>query len=162
MLNLNHIEDFIENREAHEDYYTVMEEYSNTELFQEIIHFMDIKYPNWKTNSGIGFWAAEFVHSNIQNNEYLLDRNEYSFRIMLENLYQELVYDYERMKSSFNMVYRDALLNDFENYYEDELEENNYLSEDEYSIFYDNLLSAFKIEHLKIVTYNFEDDIIVL
>jgi hypothetical protein len=122
---------------------------------------MDIKYPNWKTNNGIGFWAADFVYSVIQNDEYLLDRNEYSFKNMLENLYQELVYDYERMKSNFDMVYQNVLLNDFENHYEEELEENDHLSEEDYSSFYNNLFSQFKNEHVKNVTYNFKDDIIL-
>ena len=160
MFKQEHLEDFIENRDAHEDYYTVMDEYSGTELFEEITHFMDIKHPYWKTNKGLGFWAAEFVYSAIQNNEYLLDRDEYSFKYMLENIYKELDYDYERMKSNFDMVYNNILLTDFENHHEDELEDNNHLSEEEYSKFYDNLFKAFKKEHLKIVTYNFEDDLI--
>lgn len=161
MLYQSYIEDFIENREAHEDYYSVMEEYFNTELFQEIIHFMDIKYPNWKTNGGIGFWAAEFVNSAIQNNEYFLDRDEFSFKEMLVNLYEELDYDYERMKSNFDMVYNNVLFMDFENHYEDELEENNHLSEVDYTLFYNNLYATFKKEHLKIITYNFEDSLII-
>lgn len=138
-----------------------MEEYSNTELFKEIIHFIDIKYPEWKTNNGIGFWAGEFVCTVILNNEYLQDRDEYSFREMCETLYKELDVHYNKTKSSFDFIYKDVLFRDFEIKYDEELEENEHLSEAEYSVFYDNLYADFKKEHLKIVTYNFKDDLIL-
>lgn len=38
-----------------------MNEYSETELFNEIIHFMGISFPEWKTNRGIGFSTTEFI-----------------------------------------------------------------------------------------------------
>ena len=43
-----------------------MEEYSGTELFREIIHFMDISFPEWKTNREIGLSAAEFISYCIE------------------------------------------------------------------------------------------------
>ncbi|WJS93877.1 hypothetical protein NYQ10_17465 [Flavobacterium johnsoniae] len=37
------------------EYYDLMNEHSETELFTEIIHFMDMSFPEWKTNRGLGF-----------------------------------------------------------------------------------------------------------
>ena len=38
-----------------------MNEYSETELFKEIIHFMDMSFPEWKTNRSLGFTSIDFI-----------------------------------------------------------------------------------------------------
>ncbi len=43
------------------EYYDLMNEHSEKELFNEIIHFRGISFPLWKTNRGIGFSATEYI-----------------------------------------------------------------------------------------------------
>ncbi|WP_272023610.1 hypothetical protein [Olleya namhaensis] len=56
-----------------------MEEYSHLEIYKETIHFMDLAFPEWTTNKGVGFWAAEFILTSILNLEHLYEENSYSF-----------------------------------------------------------------------------------
>lgn len=62
--------DFLDYQEKHRDYFLLINEYSGTELYKEIIHFMNLAFPEWTSNAGIGRWAAEFVLRAIQNIEY--------------------------------------------------------------------------------------------
>ena len=151
-------EEYTQNREEHEDYYTIMEEYSQTELFEEIIHFMDIAFPEWKSNKGIGFWAGEFVLTAILNNDHLEDRTVCTQREMLIDLYLELVSEYKNTKAQYEFIVFESIINKFENDKEFELEENEHLSVKEYSVFYDELFSEYKKLKLEEVTYNFEDE----
>ena len=160
MLNQFHFEEFLDNREMHMDYYTVMEQYNETELLYEILHFMDLAFPEWKSNKGIGTWAGEFVLSIIENNEYLDDREEYTFKEMLTNLYIELADRYSDMQVEYSFAFDDRLISQFNIDKEFELKEKEHLPFEEYSVFYDKLFFEYKSEKLGYVTYNFRDDLI--
>lgn len=54
-MDLNyHYQNFIDNREHHYEYYLLMEEYSHTPLFKQMIVFMNTTFPEWKTHNGVG------------------------------------------------------------------------------------------------------------
>lgn len=160
MINQFHFEEFIQNREDHKDYYTLMEEYKGTELFYETLHFMDLAFPEWKSNKGIGTWAGEFVLLIIENNEYLDDREEYTFKEMLTNLYIDLADRYSDMQVEYRFAFDDRIISQFNNDKEFELNEKEHLPFKEYSVFYDMLFLEYKNEKLEKVTYNFKDDLI--
>jgi hypothetical protein len=76
----------------------LMAEHSGTELFKEIIHFMDISFPEWKTNRGIGFSAAEFILHCIEFlSQCNLEKREDEFSCeSMKTLYLSVAEDYQR------------------------------------------------------------------
>lgn len=155
MLTTSDIEDYHNHLEQHEDYIFLMGNYSHTEIYKEIIHFMDIAFPEWTSNNGIGFWAAEFVLSAIQNLEHLYGESNFSTFEVLKQLYLNLVDDYESFKSEFYFVIKDAIINNFEIEYNDLLDENEHLPENDFRAFYDALYNPYKVKVLNKITYNF-------
>ena len=154
------INEYIDNREQHQDYYTLIEEYYETELFKEIIHFMNIAFPEWKTNKGIGFWAGEFILNSILNNEYLTDVEEFSQRDLLITLYAELEIEYKKCKNQYTFVFNDSILDEFNIECKILLDEKEHLNDLEYSIFYNQLFYKFKSKKLLKITYDFESELI--
>tara|TARA_B110000208_G_scaffold170579_1_gene212271 strand:- start:89372 stop:89851 length:480 start_codon:yes stop_codon:yes gene_type:complete len=154
------INEYIDNREQHQDYYTLIEEYYETELFKEIIHFMNIAFPEWKTNKGIGFWAGEFILNSILNNEYLTDVEEFSQRDLLITLYSELEIEYKKCKNQYTFVFNDSIMDEFNIECKILLDEKEHLNDLEYSIFYNQLFYKFKSKKLLKITYDFESELI--
>lgn len=134
-----------------------MGEYSHIEIFNEIIHFMDLAFPEWSTNKGVGFWAAEFVLTAIQNLEHLYEESGLSSFEVLKELYLNLVCDYKNYKSQFSFALSDSILNDFEIEHDELLDENEHLSKEDYKVFYDKIYNAYQEKYLNKVTYVFLD-----
>ncbi|MBW2961954.1 hypothetical protein [Mesonia aestuariivivens] len=162
MFNYTDVEDFMENRDLHEDYYTLMEEYTGTSIYKEIIHFMYLAFPNWTSNRGIGSMAAEFVLSNIENLEYL-DEDAINSKESLETIYLELVKRYHSFKKTFDFSDYTRLNNEFEQEYEEELQDIEHLNIEDSEKARDELYMKFEKEYLSKVTYNFidEDELII-
>lgn len=107
------------------EYYNLMNEHSESELFKEIIHFMDISFPEWKTNRGIGFSAVEFIihsidflkHCNLEKRDNALNRES------LETLYLSVAEDYDRFKKEYQFIFSSFALEKFHTELEDELED---------------------------------------
>lgn len=150
---------YYDNREQHASYYELMEDCPNNELFEEILLFMDASFPDWKTNNNLGYWAADFVLDMV--NLYDSQDATISFREMLVNLYPDLAEEYNSRKLDYNFTFKESILQLFENNYEEELEENNHLSEKDYNAWYDNLYNSLLNERLKETPYNFIDDFVI-
>lgn len=157
MFSISEIQDYHDHLDQHQDYITLMEEYSHLEIYKETIHFMDIAFPNWTTNRGIGFWAAEFVLTSIQNLEHLYNETNSSSFETLKELYLNLVDDYENSKSQFSFAISNKILKDFELEYNVLLDENEQLPKNDFNALYDDIFNSYKIKTLNKITYNFTD-----
>lgn len=155
MFNYNHIEDFIDDRINHEDYYTLIEEYANTEIYNEIIHFMYLAFPDWNTNKGIGSWAAEFVLTSIRNLEYVHENEQTSYSDKLKDIYISLVDSYDDCKSMYQLSQTTRIVDVFENEYEGEIESISPIQKESYDLEWDKLYEAFKKEYLTHTAYDF-------
>lgn len=136
-----------------EQYYKLMHEYSGTELFKEIINFMDLSFPEWKTNQGIGFSAAEFILHCI---EFLgrcnlsIDNEELNYE-SLKTLYLSVAEDYQRFKTEYQFIFSSFALEKFTSEYADEIEDE-YLTDFRYNYLYDTFLN----HQLEKVIYDFK------
>ena len=155
MLTHYDILDYQDYLDEHEDYLHLMEEYSHTEIFIEIIHFMDIAFPEWITNKGVGFWAAEFVLTSIQNFEHLYEQPDFSSFEILKELYLNLVAEYRNSKISFSYVVKNAILDDFDIAHGEYLEENEHLPEHDFDALYKDLFNTYEEKYMEKIIYDF-------
>lgn len=136
-----------------EEYHELMENHSETELFKEIIHFMDISFPEWKTNKGLGFTSVEFIKYCI---DFLslcnLGRNDQVLNLKsLKTIYLSLAEDYERFRLEYQFIFSSFVLNKFTIEYEDEIEDE-YLTDFRYNCLYEFFFN----QELGKVVYDFE------
>ncbi|MFH6964695.1 hypothetical protein ACHRVK_10030 [Flavobacterium plurextorum] len=136
-----------------EEYNKLMDEYSRTELFKETIHFMDMSFPEWKTNRGIGFSSAEFIlHCMEFLSQCTLDKKNEEFNLeSLKTLYLSVAEDYQRFKTEYQFIFSSFALEKFTAKFASEIE-NEYLTDFRYN----NLYNSFLNQELEKVTYNFE------
>jgi|GEM_PF-3248066 len=157
MHRKQYIEDYQQHFDLHRDYFVLMEEYSSTELFKEMIHFMDLAFPEWTSNKGVGGWAAEFMLSNINELESFNEKENYSSLNMLKDCYLSLADDYEKTKIQYSHIMNELLIAEFNNKFETELIEKSSLLTKEYDEFYDLLFKDFQEKSLNKITYNFDE-----
>lgn len=164
-------EDYAANRENHESYYAIMEEYLGNSIFIESFRFMNDRYPEWNSNKGIGYWAGEFMLNSIQNLEYITPEEEIdltSSSVLLDEkqitlIHEELINSYERSKKEYYFWFNEKIATMFENQIEENIE-NEIIPEDyldtisieEYNKVYDD----FRDKLLSIITYDFIDELI--
>ncbi|SHM30528.1 hypothetical protein SAMN05444484_10572 [Flavobacterium chilense] len=129
-----------------------MYEHSETELFKEIIHFMDISFPEWKTNKGLGTSATEFIlHCIDFLSQCTLEKRDNEFNSeSLTILYLSLAEDYERFKTEYQFIFLDFVLEKFTNEFDEDLEDEH-LTDYRYNDLYENFLN----KELEKVTYDF-------
>lgn len=134
-------------------YETLMEEHSDTELFKELIHFMDISFPEWKTNKGLGTTATEFISDCIEffSQCTLENRDDLLNKESLTQIYFSVAEDYERYKIQYQSIFLENILEKFAVEFERELEDE-YLTDYRYNDLYDNFFN----EELEKETYNFK------
>ncbi|WP_143155047.1 hypothetical protein [Flavobacterium chilense] len=134
------------------EYYNLMYEHSETELFKEIIHFMDISFPEWKTNKGLGTSATEFIlHCIDFLSQCTLEKRDNEFNSeSLTILYLSLAEDYERFKTEYQFIFLDFVLEKFTNEFDEDLEDEH-LTDYRYNDLYENFLN----KELEKVTYDF-------
>ena len=77
---------------------------------------MEIKQWNW-------FWIGEFILTTLLNTSHLEDREEYTQRVMLIDLYSELTDEYLNTKEQYEFVFSQRVNETFEVKYEQDLEE---------------------------------------
>lgn len=134
------------------EYNNLINEHSESELFIETIHFMNLSFPEWKTNRGIGFSAVEFILHCI---DYLslcpLEKrdNELNYN-SLKTLYLSVAEDYKRFKKEYQYIFSTFALEKFHDEYESELDDE-YLTDYRYN----DLYNAFLNQELEKVTYDF-------
>lgn len=68
------------------DFMILQMEYSNTELYKEIIAFMNVAFPLWNTFEGIGNCAPQFILSTIQNLDYIDELNDKTLALIYEDI----------------------------------------------------------------------------
>lgn len=156
MLSITDFDEYYDQMETHNEYITLMEEYYETEIYTEIIHFMNIAFPEWNTNQGIGYWSAEFILTSIQNLEQLEVTETYTSKDLLEDYYKSLVEDYNRTKIEFSFSLADSILNNFNIEHQIILEENENLPKNDFNALYDDLYETYKIKVSKEITYTFQ------
>ncbi|OXB08408.1 hypothetical protein B0A81_08815 [Flavobacterium plurextorum] len=136
-----------------EQYYKLMNEYSGTELFKETIHFMNMSFPEWKTNRGIGFSAAEFIlHCMEFLNQCTMDKKDEDFNLeSLKTIYLSVAEDYQRFKTEYQFLFSSFALEKFTAEYENEIEDE-YLTDFRYN----NLFDTFLNQEIEKMTYDFK------
>ena len=140
-------------------YHAIKNEYDDSSLLKEALLFMGQAFPEWKTNSGVGTWAAEFMYETLESLGYLDDEGtEYSSFEILKNLYEVLVDNYQRKKVDYRILNRETMIKTFEAHIdiEDFDYDNEHLSVEDYIALYNMKLAEFKEKYLKIVTFNFD------
>lgn len=138
-------------------YFNLMNTHSETELFKEIIHFMNMSFPDWRTNRGIGFTAVEFVSHSIEFLSLcnLEKKDDELTRESFKTLYLSLAEDYDRFKNEYQSIFSSFVLEKFHIEYEDELEDE-YLTDVRYNYLYDDFLN----KELDKNPFNFTDVIL--
>ena len=142
-------------------YHAIKNEYDESLLLKEALLFMDQAFPEWKTNRGVGKWAAEFMYDSLESLAYLDDDDddddtEYSSFETLKNIYEVLVENYQRMKGSYSYAFNNSIFRDFDIANEDFDYDHEHLSVENYIALYKIQLADFKEEQLKIVTFDFQ------
>ncbi|MFZ2283549.1 MAG: hypothetical protein WAV86_06710 [Lutibacter sp.] len=155
-MNIHDIEDYVDDREQHQSYITLMNDYSGTEILKEAILFMDSAFPEWKTNHGVGSWAGEFMLTCIESLRYLQDETDYSSADVLKVIYAQLVYCYQKSQAGYSFAILDRISSEFKIINEDFDYDNRHLSEEDFMVLYSIKLHDFHIEYLKKVTYDFD------
>jgi hypothetical protein len=130
-----------------------MDEYSGTELFREIIYFMDISFPEWKTNRGVGFSAAEFILHCIEFlSQCNLDkRADELSRESLKTMYLSVAEDYQKFKTEYQFIFSAFALEKFTAEYEEEINDDHLTDFN-----YINLYETFLTHEIGKVTYDFK------
>ena len=159
-MKIESTRDYVDYMEQHESYSRLMEEYSQTEIFKEIINFLNITYPKWSTNHFLGSWAAEFVETTIQNLESLQDGEEHTKSEILANIQDEITNRFDDTFINYQSIFSEQLIINFESTFDDELYDNRHLPYQEYSDFYDNLFNAFEKNEKDKIIYNFKDELV--
>lgn len=151
------LEDYIDFQNKHEDYILLMEEYSRTQLFKETILFLNEAFPDWKTNKGIGSWAAEFVLHIINSNEYLEFEDSYS-KEKFKDLYEDIVFTYETFKLNYQFHLLTIIDQKVEEIYEEEfydLENDPKISFNDYLAYCKAAKEKFKETFMDEIVYDF-------
>ena len=138
-------------------YHSIKNEYDDSFILKEALLFMDEAFPEWKTNWGVGTWAAEFMYDSLESLVYLDNEDtEYSSFGILKNLYEVLADNYQRMRGRYSYAIIDTISRDFEIANEDFDYDNEHLSVENYFALYKMQLADFKEEYLKKVTFDFD------
>ena len=115
-------------QEENEEMVRLYETFYQTNIYNEIINFLDIAHPEWRKNKELGESAPEFILHIIamcEDQEYESSTVEW-----LTSLYEEIASEYERSKS-FNQSTRDtSLIKEFIS--ERAIEEDDFYIEDKY------------------------------
>ena len=79
--------------ETNQSYDLIENLYSGTVQLEEVLHFLNLAYPKWKTNGELGAFAPEFVLWILEHTEYFYKSK--SFLEYLKALYAEIVDEYD-------------------------------------------------------------------
>lgn len=94
-----------------EDYHILQNEYSGTEQLHEILHFLNLAFPKWKTHKGLGVGAPEFVLWVIDHTKE--DCDSCSMREYLKILYTEIADTYESSKEFYASAFKENCFKNF-------------------------------------------------
>lgn len=151
------LEEYIDFLDKHSDYFILKKQHFGTVRYKEIIHFMDIAFPEWTSNAGIGTWAAEFVLTGIQNLECIGEEEQTSSE-MLKDIYVELAEDYKSFKVFYQFHNHNTILDEFDKKYGEYLEGKEHLPTNDFNALYNELYKTFKSEYLRKRPYTFSEN----
>nr|WP_294789283.1 hypothetical protein [uncultured Flavobacterium sp.] len=114
---------------------------------------MDISFPEWKTNRGLGFTSLKFVIHCIEFLTLLnLEKNDEVLNLKsLRTLYLSLAEDYERFRIEYQSIFLAYALQKFAYEFEDVIEDE-YLTDFRYNCLYETFV---KVELEKVI-YEFK------
>ena len=101
-------------------YDQILYNYSGSVQLEEIFHFLDLAFPKWKTNGGLGEFAPEFVIWLLEHTSESFQND--SFFDFLKFLYFEIAEEYlkyeESQTYSFDIECINYFPEDSETFYE--------------------------------------------
>jgi hypothetical protein len=129
------------------DFMILQTEYINTELYKEIIAFMNVAFPLWNTFEGIGNCAPQFILSTLQNLDYIDELNDKTLTLIYEDISSSYI---ETLK--FHQIDKNSrYLNMFSSFCF-----NNDLDTDEWSDYeYELKFQKYKKHLMSCITYAF-------
>jgi hypothetical protein len=89
-----------------QEFYNDVVDFVNTEVFDDILDFMQIYCPDWYKN--LGSWASEFIQHHIACYIDLYDDNELSRVDLLASLYWDLDQQYQKFISEYKLAMAEA------------------------------------------------------
>ncbi|MEE9348903.1 MAG: hypothetical protein V3U80_02535 [Flavobacteriaceae bacterium] len=143
----------------HSDYHDLMNIHFNTEVFADVIDFIDLAFPKWRTHEGLGIFAPEFLKEIIESFQYSTDENETS-KEKLEHLYSEITYsyidkEYWNKDWTFKLINKKIELDHDEELYD--LERDGNIPSVDYVAFIKILQEKYMEEYHPIIPYNFDE-----
>ena len=142
----------------HSDYHYLMNIHFNTEVFIDVINFMDLAFPKWRTHEGLGIFAPEFLKEIIESFLYSTDEND-TPKEKLEHLYDLITDRYIDVKSwnngwTYKLINKKIEIDHDEEIYD--LERDSSISSKDYMAFINILREKYTEEYYTIIPYNFD------
>lgn len=149
--------EYIDNRELHENYYLIMEEYAHTDIFKIIVSVLDNHYKNWKTNRGLGDSSAEFVLLGIDLCDYITvaDQEGNLLKSAYDEVYEIISVLYQKFYSSYQSSFKCNFIDKFSAYIEINFAEKE-LTTEQYEQLYNE---QFELAQ-NLIPYDFVSDIV--
>ena len=98
----------------------------------------------------------------IESLRYLQDETDYTSADVLKDIYTQLVYCYQKSQAGYSFAILDRITSKFDIANEDFDYDNRHFSEEDFIALYLMKLHDFHIEYLKIVTFNFDFQLIII
>ncbi len=100
-------------------------ELKDSEIYQEIVLFLNDFNLEWRKNKELGSYAPEFILRIIEDfKEGYEEDNENGFKEWLKAMYEEVADRYENTKSNFQFARAMNESHSFESYYETNQDDN--------------------------------------
>jgi len=119
-----------------EELYELYDKYANSEIYVEIVDFLDIFKPDWRTLKGLGKVAPEYLHSVIENCGPYNEESE-RYPDFLTRLFLALVDRYPNYESTNafhrNDIFSDAFIKFYQSKGYEDFEEPVGLTEEDYN-----------------------------
>ncbi len=80
---------------------------TNFLVYTEIVRFLDITFPEWKTHEGLGSSGEEFVSNCIENNLYLFNDKVLTNKQRYKTLFSDISRMYVRYKTNYVFIFND-------------------------------------------------------
>ncbi|WP_196887453.1 hypothetical protein [Aureivirga sp. CE67] len=105
--------DYIQFCSSNSDLKTIKEKYVNTEIYEEVVHFLNWFYPEWKTRAGLGYWSPEFILDIIVENEQIFNNKDFERIDKLHHIYKYTSLAYLKSKENYKHVFKSWCLKKF-------------------------------------------------
>ncbi|QTE21014.1 hypothetical protein [Polaribacter cellanae] len=124
---------------------------SNPYLLEEIIYHMDINFPDWLTNQGVGKLAGFFIWTIFE------EINKLKIITVDENFKKRIGSTYIFLKSINKQVFEYELLNKFNNDFEEQMNKCRYLPTETFEKLCDEAFQFYLDFFQKQTTFEFKN-----